>query len=132
LSIVDVNPLTSTVIVGADFEGGGWVYCRVINEQLSFCYDASPPYTGGLRALVTGEPPPEECRGCLLRATDEANTWLVERRARFGDDPAIERVAQQGSHVLMRVTGDAITAECWIEGITPMQLVGCEEVSSSQ
>lgn len=132
LSIVDVNSLTSTVVVGADFEAGGWVYCRIINEQLTFCYDASPPYTDGLRALVTGTPPPETCRGCLLQATGEANAWLVERRARFGDDPAIERVAQQGSHVLMRVSGDDITAECWIEGLTPTRLVECEEVGRNQ
>lgn len=129
LSIVDVNPLTSTVVVGADFPvTGAWVYCRVINGQLSFCYDASPPYTHGLRALVTGEPPPEGCRGCVLQPTDGAAAWLDEYRARFGPDLSIERIAQQGSHVLMRVGGDDLTADCWVVGVAPMRLTECAAV----
>jgi hypothetical protein len=132
LSIVDVNPLNSTVIVRADFANGAWVYCRVINDQLTFCYDGAPIYTIGLRSLITGEPPPEECRGCILQATDEAADWLDERRDRFGDEPTIERIVQQGSHVLMRVAGDVITAECWIEGVTPTRLTACREVNSIQ
>jgi hypothetical protein len=128
LSIVDINPLNSTVIVGVDFADGGWVYCRVINDQLSFCYDASPPYIEGLRSLVTGVPPAEDCRGCLLQATDEAAAWLAERRDAIGD-PEIHRVAQQGNHVLMRVRGDAgLTVECWVVGVTPMRLTECHEV----
>lgn len=132
LSVVDVNPLTSTVIIGADFAGGAWVYCRLINEQLSFCYDASLPYTIGLRSLITGEPLPDPCRGCLLQAEEEAAAWLAERRDRFGPDPATERVTQQGSHVLMRVTGPSIAAECWIEGVAPVRLTSCEEVRSDR
>jgi len=128
LSVVDVNPLNATVIVGVDFSGDGWIYCRVINDQLSFCYDASPAYFEGLRNLVTGEPLPEDCRGCALRATDEATAFLLERRELFGPDPEIARVGQQGSHVLMRVTGDNLTAECRIAGVTPMQLTECEGV----
>ena len=128
LSIVDVNPLNSTVIVGVDFADGGWIYCRVINDQLSFCYDASPPYTEGLRSLVTGVPPAEDCRGCILQATDEAAAWLAERRDLLGN-PEIQRVAQQGNHVLMRVSGDAgFAVECWVVGISPMQLTECHEV----
>ena len=132
LSVVDVNPLTSTVIVGADFADGGWVYCRVISDQLSFCYDASLPYTTGLHSLITGQPLPDPCRGCLLQTEDEAAAWLAERRDRFGPDPAIERLAQQGAHVQMRVTGLDITAECWIEGVAPVRLMSCEEVDSGQ
>jgi hypothetical protein len=132
LSIVDVNPLTSTVVVRADFADGAWVYCRVINGQLTFCNDATPAYTIGLRGLVIGQPPPEDCRGCALQATDEASAWLMERRDRFGDDPAVERMAQQGSHVLMRVTGDDIVAECWVEGVAPTMLMECDEVVSGQ
>ncbi len=128
LSIVDVDPVTSTVIVGADFAGGAWVYCRVINGQLSFCYDPSPAYTIGLHSLITGQPLPEPCRGCLLRVEDSAAAWLLERRDRFGPDPTIDRVAQQGGHVLMRVTGPEITAQCWIEGTAPVRLTACEEV----
>lgn len=129
LSIVDVNPLNATVIVGVEFADGGWVYCRVINDQLSFCYDASPAYTVGLRSLITGEPLPDNCRGCALRATDDAAAFLEARRDRLGD-PAIERVAQQGSHVLMRATGDeGFAVECWIAGVTPTQLESCVETS---
>lgn len=128
LSLVDANPLNSTVIVGVDFSDGAWIYCRVINDQLSFCSDATPAYTVGLRSLLTGEPLPEECRGCALQADDAAAAWLVERRGRWGSDPTIERAAQQGSHVLMRITGDDLVAECWIEGMTPTRLTSCVEV----
>lgn len=130
LSIVDINPLISTVIVEADFANGAWVYCRIINDQLSFCYDASPPYTIGLVSLVTGEPLPENCRGCALQATDGATGWLAAHRGQLGSDPGVERVVQQGSHVLMRLTGDGgFTAECWIEGVAPPQLTECQEVN---
>lgn len=128
LSLVDANPLNSTVIVGVDFSDGAWIYCRVINDQLSFCNDATPAYTVGLRSLLTGEPLPDDCRGCALQTDEEAAAWLVERRDHWGSDPAIERAAQQGSHVLMRITGDDLAAECWIEGMTPTQLTSCVEV----
>lgn len=131
LSIVDVNPVNSTVVVGVDFAAGGWVYCRVINDQLSFCYDAAPPYTEGLRSLVTGVPPAEDCRGCILQATDEAAAWLAERRDRLGPAPVISRAAQQGNHVLMRVSGDdGYVVECWVVGVSPMQLTACSEAAA--
>jgi len=127
LSIVDINPLNSTVIVGADFPGA-WLYCRVINDQLTHCYDAEPTYTIGLRSLVTGEPLPEDCRGCALQATDAAAQWLTARRGQFGANPALTRIAQWGSHVLMQIQGDAgRTAECWIEGMSPTMLTSCAE-----
>lgn len=127
LSIVDVNPLNSTVVVGANFPGA-WLYCRVINDQLSHCYDAEPSYTIGLRSLVTGEPLPEDCRGCALQATDAAAAWLAEHRGQFGANPALARIGQWGNHVLMQVQGDAgQTAECWIEGVTPTTLTSCTE-----
>lgn len=128
LSLVDSNPLTSTVVVGADFAGGGWVYCRVVYDQLLFCSDAAPPYTTGLRSALTGEPLPEDCRGCELGTDETTAAWLMEHRGRWGAAPAIERVAQQGSHVLMRAVGDDIAAECWIEGLTPTRLTSCQEV----
>lgn len=129
LSLVDMNPLNSTVIVGVNFAGGEWIYCRVINDQLSFCYDAAPAYTLGLHSLITGDPLPEDCRGCGLEVTEEAAAWLAGHRGRLGNDLAIERVAQQGSHTLMRVTDDdGQTIECWIEGVTPPQLMECREI----
>lgn len=128
LSIIDVNPLNSTVVVGADFPDGAWLYCRVINDQLSHCYDAEPAYTVGLRSLVTGEPLPEACRGCTLRTTDEAGTWLAERQGQFGASPTLTRLAQWGSHVLMEVRGDANrAARCWVEGVGPTVLTSCED-----
>lgn len=129
LSIVDVNPLNATVVVRAEFSEGGWVYCRVINGQLTFCDDASPAYTRGLRSVITGEPLPEGCRGCGLQATGEVNVWLAERRDRLGSNPIIERLGQEGSHVLMSVTGDdGYVIECWIEGVAPTRVTGCREV----
>ncbi len=133
LSIVDINPLNATVVVRAEFSEGAWVYCRVINGQLTFCDDASPAYTRGLRSLITGEPLPDRCRGCGLQSPDEVNTWLAERRDRLGRDPVIERVAQEGSHVLMSVTGDdGYVIECWIEGVGPTRVTECREVGGGQ
>ena len=133
LSIVDVNPLNATVVVRAEFSEGGWVYCRVINSQLTFCDDASPAYTRGLQSLITGEPLPDRCRGCGLQSLDEVDAWLATRRDRLGSDPIIERVAQEGSHVLMRVTGDSGYAiECWIEGVAPTRVTGCREMGGAQ
>ena len=127
LSIADVDATTSTVVISATFDNGAWINCRVINDQLTFCYDAAPPLTDGLVSLVTGRPLPEGCPGCTLNATDEAAAWLAERRAAFGPQPTTERLAQWGNTTLMRVTGDAITAQCWIEGVTPAVLTACEE-----
>ncbi len=127
LGIAGVDAATSTVVITANFDNGAWINCRVINDQLTFCYDAAPPFTSGLVSLVTGQPLPEECPGCILQATDEAAAWLAERRAAFGPQPAVERLAQWGNAVLMRVSGDTITAECWIEGVSPAVLTGCVE-----
>ncbi|MBP8949287.1 MAG: hypothetical protein KBG73_10625 [Candidatus Promineofilum sp.] len=127
LGIAGVDMTTSTVVITANFDSGAWINCRVINDQLTFCYDAAPAYTTGLISLVTGQPLPEDCRGCILQATDEAAAWLAERRAEFGPQPAAERLAQWGNTVLMRVVGESITAECWIEGVSPAVLTGCVE-----
>jgi len=126
LSIADVDASTSTVVIAVTFDNGAWINCRVINDQLTFCYDAAPPFTTGLLSLVTGQPLPEECRGCILNTTDEAGAWLAEHRAAFGPQPSVERLAQWGNTTLMRVTGDAITAECWIVGVEPAVLMECD------
>lgn len=127
LSIANVNAATSTVVIAATFDSGEWINCRVINDQLTFCYDAAPPFTTGLVSLVTGQPLPETCRGCTLDATDEAAAWLAERRAAFGPQPAVERLAQWGNTTLVRVTGETIAAECWVEGLSPPVLTSCVE-----
>jgi hypothetical protein len=127
LAIADVDATTSTVVIAATFDSGAWINCRVINDQLTFCYDAAPPLTTGLVSQVTGEPLPEPCRGCTLNATDGAAAWLAERRAAFGPQPAVERLAQWGNTALMRVSGQTITAQCWIEGVSPAVLTECVE-----
>lgn len=129
LGVADVNPLNSTVIVAGYFQNGAWIYCRIINDQLSFCYDASPPYTIGFRSLITGEPLPDPCRGCGLRVDDEWAGWLADRRAQLGTEPQIERLAQEGSQTLMQVTNPStgFAIECWIEGVGPTVLTSCHE-----
>ena len=127
LGIADINGATSTVIVAAIFDNGAWIHCRVINDQLTFCYDAEPAFTTGLLSQVTGQPLPEECRGCILNASDAAAAWLAERRAAFGPQPTTERLAQWGNTTLMRVTGDTIVAQCWIIGVSPAVLTECME-----
>ncbi len=127
LAIADVDATTSTVVISATFDNGAWINCRVINDQLTFCYDAAPPLTDGLVSLVTGQPLPEACPGCTLNATDEAAAWLAERRAAFGPQPTTERLAQWGNTTLMRVTGEAIAAQCWIVGVSPVLLAECME-----
>lgn len=129
LGIAEVNPQSSTVIIVADFDSGAWVYCRVINDQLSFCYDPSPAYITGLRSHVTGEPVPEECRACNLRASGAAAAWLAERRPQFGAAPVISREAQWGDTVLMRVESESgdVSARCWVTGVTRAELTSCEE-----
>ena len=130
LGIVETNPLNSTVIVSADFSSGEWVYCRVVNDQLSYCFAAEPIHTVGLRSLITGEPLPEDCRGCALRTTDEAAAWLAEHQGQFGASPEVTRLAQWGNHVLMQVKAESgLTAECWIEGAGPTRLTSCHEVN---
>lgn len=131
LAIAEVDPPTSTVIVSLNYEDGRWLYCRLINDQLSFCYDAAPPYTVGLASLLTGTPVPDGCRGCEPRFQDE--TLRAEIRA-LGEtlEPPITvgRIAQQGSHVLVSATDANGTAvECWFEGVTRTYLTSCTAVA---
>lgn len=129
LGITEVNPLNSTVVITVDFENGTWVYCRVINDQLSFCYDAEPAYLSTLQSLLAGSPLPDPCRGCDLEAAGSWGQWFADRREQLGNESLIERLAQQGSHALFRITGESDAAvECWFAGVSPVQLVGCQEV----
>lgn len=131
LNIAEVDPAMSTVFVSALFDDGAWIVCRVINEQLSHCYDPSKPYTVGLQSLITGEAIPESCRGCAPDVAGDWAGWLAARRDRLGVAPQIERVAQQGTHVLMRVTSTSgdYAVECWFRGVSPATLIGCRETS---
>lgn len=128
--IAEANALTSTVVVAVDFEGGRWIYCRVINDQLTFCYDAAPAYINTLQSLITGQPLPDPCRGCDLEAAANWGAWFDERRDHLGSEPVVERLAQQGSQALFRISaggGESFTVECWFEGVSPVHLTRCEE-----
>jgi len=112
-----------TVIVVAHFDNGAWINCRILADQLSFCYDASPPYLEGFRAFLTGEPAPD-CRGCTLRVGEGVTPVGLSGPLR------ITRRAQWGSYVLMRAespSGDAV--ECLLHGISPVTVERCEVTS---
>jgi hypothetical protein len=132
LSLAEINPSNTSVTIAADFAGGSWIYCRLVADQLSHCYDASPPYMTGLQSLLAGQPIAEDCRGCLPRFEDETMpAQLAEVGRSLGGSPTIERVAQWGSHVLMRATGPNGNAlDCWYEGITRTYLTGCTPATS--
>lgn len=127
LGVVDVNLASSIVTVAANFDSGQWIHCSVINDQLNFCYDATPVYVDGLRGLITGEAPPADCHSCNLTATDEAAAWLAERAAAFDPQPVVAREAQWGNVTLMTITGDSLAAECWVEGVAPPVVTSCAE-----
>ncbi|MCI0394654.1 MAG: hypothetical protein L0332_11065 [Chloroflexi bacterium] len=129
LFIGSVELETATTFVVVHFDSGSWINCRVVNEQLSFCYDASLPYTIGLASLISGEPVPEDCRGCVPRVSDEWRAWLQERGGRFAGPPQVRRVTQQDSYVLMEAastTGD-YKLFCWFNGLTVVRIESCGE-----
>lgn len=129
LNVGEIDPGSSMAFVLAEFDDGAWINCRVMNDQLSFCFDAAPPYEVGLASLITGEAPPEACRNCLPRVTEEWQSWLAARRAQLGLQPQVERLAQWGGYVLMRATaaeGD-FAVDCWFDRMSPVTLQRCEE-----
>jgi hypothetical protein len=131
LQLGEINQETSITIVVAHFDNGAWINCRLIADQLNFCYDAAPPYTVGFASLISGEAPPEAvCRNCVPRAGEESLSWLAARRAALGPEPEIAYVQQRGRYVLMRAAArDGQAAiECWFEGLSPVSLECCHEV----
>jgi hypothetical protein len=120
-----------TVIVVAHFDNGAWVNCRVLAEQLSHCYDASLPYTLGLAGALSGAGTPD-CRACTIRADEATRAWLLERGRRFSGPPVFTRLAQWGSHVLMRAADPAsgYALECWLEGIVAPEITSCREIGA--
>ncbi|MCA9932744.1 MAG: hypothetical protein H6662_14655 [Ardenticatenaceae bacterium] len=130
INIGSVNEATGTIVVVAYFESGVWIKCLLVNEQLSFCEDASQPYTAGFAHLLTGEPLPDDCQGCLPRVSAEWTDWLAAQGAHFTDELLMTRQAAEGSYILMRAeSGDGRYAlECWFNGISPTYLESCEEV----
>jgi hypothetical protein len=131
LSLGDVDlGAEQTIVVVADFANGAWINCRVFAGQLSYCGDASPPYWRGFPALLTGQAL-EDCPECAIEADAEQRAWLRSHRQNFGDPPAVARLAQWGSYVLMQAAsptgGDAV--ECLFHGFAPVRLIRCAEAA---
>lgn len=130
----------NTIFVVAHFDNGAWINCRVMADQLSHCYDASPPYERGFPALLTAGETPEDCQECTIKVNDEQRAWLLARRENFAASPRVTRLAQGGSYVLMRAQTSASSAEpsptsdyavdCLFHGISPVRLERCQEVKT--
>jgi len=130
LRIGEVDPYISQTFILAEFDNGSWINCRTMNDQLTFCFDANPPYTVGLLSLINGEAPPEECRGCQILGDEGLVSWLQERAQLLGTDPQIERLGQWGGYVLMRAyaSDGSYTVDCLFNRMSPLMLDHCQEV----
>ena len=133
LMVGELDARTSQAVIAAHFDNGGWIICRVnVGEgratYLSYCADASRPYTLGFGSLITGESLPENCFGCLPAVDAEWQTWLQDRADRFNGAPQFERIVQQGNAVWMRAfASDGYAIDCLFTGITDVQLQECKE-----
>ncbi len=121
--------VADTVLVIADFDNGAWIVCRVVADQLSFCYDASLPYTQGFPALITSGQTPQDCPRCTFTVGEELRAWLQARRELWRGSPRVTRLARWGSYVLVQAespdSGYAI--ECLFQGLDPVHLEECRE-----
>jgi hypothetical protein len=133
LRIGEIDPTSRQTFILAEFDNGAWINCRTINDQLSFCFDADPPYTVGLLSLISNEPPPESCRGCQIRADEGLVSWLQTRASLLGPDPQIERLGQWGGYVLVEAsaTDGSYQIECLFDKMSPLHLAACEEKQTS-
>ncbi len=119
-----------TVFVVAHFDNGAWINCRIVADQMSFCWDASPAYQRGLPALLAGQAV-EGCPECNVVVDASARAALDAQQGRFAEPPRARRLAQQGSYVWMRAesaAGDQVV-DCLLRGITPVRLVACRSVA---
>jgi hypothetical protein len=119
----------NTIFVVADFDNGAWINCRVVADQLSHCYDASPPYQRGLSALLTVGEIPADCPECTVKVSEEQRAWLLARSENFAGSPRITRLAQWGSFVLMRAESpdSDYAVECLFSGLSVVRLERCQE-----
>ncbi|NJN55707.1 MAG: hypothetical protein HC804_13725 [Anaerolineae bacterium] len=140
LMVGEVDPNGSAITVVALFDSGAWISCQVNADYveatyLSFCADASRPYTDGFHSLLTGAPLPEGCTPRCLPVADESwQGWLQARADRLGDEPQLTRIGQQGGHVWMRATaadGD-FAIECLFAGLRQVQVQECREALTGQ
>ena len=135
LSIGSVDlGVSDTVMVVADFDNGAWINCRVVAEQLSFCYDASLPYMQGLPAVITTGELPEDCPYCKFSVSDDLRNRLHGRKAEFAGTPQVTRLAQWGSHVLVQAESPdgEYAIQCLFEGLAPVLLDRCWEVNNRE
>jgi len=133
LSIGEVElGAANTIFVVADFDTGAWINCRVVGEQLSHCYDASPPYQRGFAALLTIGQTPEDCPECAVKVSDEQRAWLLARSENLAGSPRLTRLAQWGRFVLMRAEspGGDYALECLFKGLGLVRLERCWEVKT--
>jgi hypothetical protein len=132
LGVSAFDTANSTVIVTAHFDNGAWIDCRVVNEQVGFCFDASPPYTIGFASLITGQDLPDNCAGCIIQVDNSRRSWLMARSENLGTDPQIEMVVQWGTYTLMRAEspdGD-YAIECWFRRSNVIELDSCSEMTA--
>lgn len=134
LMVGEVDEYGSTVIIVAHFESGSWINCRVNvafgrAKYFSFCAEAQRPYTIGFASLLTGEPLPENCIGCLPTIDEEWQRWLDKRVVKLGKNAKFERIAQQGRFVLVqaRSSDGEYALECMFEGLANVTLLNCTE-----
>lgn len=122
----------NTIFVVADFDNGAWINCRVVADQLSHCYDASPPYQRGFSALLIAGETPADCPECAVKISDEQRAWLLARSENFAGSPRITRLAQWGSFVLMHAEspGGDYAVECLFHGHSLVRLEHCWEVKT--
>ena len=135
LSIGSVDlGVSDTVMVVADFDNGAWINCRVVAEQLSFCYDASLPYMQGLPAVITTGQLPEDCPYCKFTVSEDLRGRLYGRKADFAGTPEVTRLAQWGGHVLVQAESPdgEYAIQCLFEGLATVRLDRCWEVNSRE
>jgi len=127
LSIGEIDlGAAGTVFVVAHFDNGAWVNCRIVADQVSFCWDASPAYLRGLPAFLAGQAV-EGCPECKVVVDGAACASPDAWEGRFSEPPRVRHVAQQGSYVWMRAesaVGDQ-AVDCLLRGITSVRLVEC-------
>ncbi len=115
-----------TIFVVAHFDHGAWVNCRIVADQVSYCWDASPVYLRGLPAWLAGQTV-EGCPECNIVVDATAQGSLQGWQGYFREPPPVRRLAQQGSYVWMRAESPAgeQAVDCLLRGITPVRLVAC-------
>jgi hypothetical protein len=132
LQLSEVIAYGDLAVVTAHFESGAWINCNLLAFNLSHCYDATPPYTRGLAAALTGADI-SDCKACTIRFTPEAEAWLASA-ARPAEQLQITYLAQAGGYVWMRAEwparGQAVA--CLFRGTQPIYLERCQTELSAR